>query len=101
MTAKPKYDVDPVDGLPRDLVGAWVGEKHARLRRYVDITRSTRAKFAPSRPAYVDLFCATGRCRVRDTDTVLDGSPIVAATEAARHTPFAEVHIGDLDPANL
>ena len=33
------------DGLPLDEVGAWAKDKHDRLRKYVDITRSVRKKF--------------------------------------------------------
>ncbi len=98
---KDRYEIDEVDGLRRDIVGAWALEKHQRLRHYVDITRATRAKFARSNPAYVDLYCATGRSRVRGTDTVVEGSPLVAAVEAMKHTPFAQVHIGDLEAENL
>lgn len=98
---KERYDVDEQDGLRRDVVGSWAAEKHLRLRRYVDITRSTRAKFAGNAPAYVDLYCATGRSRIRDTAEVVEGSPLVAASEAAKHTPFGRIHIGDLDRANV
>ncbi|TCV78998.1 hypothetical protein [Sulfurirhabdus autotrophica] len=33
------------DGLPADEVGVWAKEKHTYLRRYLDISRSTRKKY--------------------------------------------------------
>jgi three-Cys-motif partner protein len=96
-----RHDIDETDGLRRDLVGSWAPEKHLRLQRYVDITRSTRKMFASNAPAYVDLFCATGRSKVRGTTEAFDGSPLVAALEAQKGTPFGHVHIGDLDQVSL
>src|SRR5690606_1686934 len=98
---KDRHDIDEIDGLRRDLVGSWAPEKHLRLQRYVDITRSTRRKFASNEPGYVDLFCASGRYKVRNTSEVFNGSPLIAALEAQKGTPFGQVHIGDLDPISL
>ncbi|MFT3807178.1 three-Cys-motif partner protein TcmP [Arenimonas sp.] len=99
--AKDRYESDPDDGLRRDIVGDWAEEKHARLRRYVDITHATRRKFSRNSPAYIDLYCATGRARIRETARVVDGSPLVASLEAKKNVPFGQVHIGDLDTQNL
>ena len=33
-----EYEPDE-DGLPREIVGSWVTEKHAKLAAYVDISR--------------------------------------------------------------
>lgn len=96
-----RYDTDPTDGLRRDVVGKWCAEKHLRLRHYVDITKSTRRKYSSNAPSYVDLYCGTGRSRIRETGEVIDGSPLVAAEEASKHTPFAEIHIGDIAPGNV
>jgi hypothetical protein len=99
-----RYEIDDADGLRREVVHAWsVEEKHARLRRYVDICRAVRRKFRRyGRPAgYVDLYCGPGRARVEETGQVVDGSAVVAATEAQRHDPFSEVWVADADPVNL
>lgn len=97
--------VDPSDGLPLDEVGAWASEKHARLRRYIDIARAVRRKFiaGPSRTAtYIDLYCGAGRARVRDTSEIIDGSALVAyQAAAASGDHFTEIHIGDADTAKL
>lgn len=96
-----RHDIDPADGLRRDVVGQWCEEKYERLAKYVDITHATRSKFASNRPSYIDLYCATGRSRVRDTESVLDGSAVLAAVEADKRSPFAEIHIGDADLESL
>jgi len=88
------------DGLPVDEVGEWAADKHVRLERYVDIYRSVRKKFleGPSATAsYIDLFCATGRSRVRETGELIEGSPLVAFRKARDGgQPFSHIHVGDI-----
>jgi three-Cys-motif partner protein len=89
-----------VDGLPLDEVGPWAEEKHERLRKYVDICRAVRRKFIRRRnPAtYTDLYCGSGRAIIRDTDEVIDGSPLVAFKSARDGgVPFSEFYIADTD----
>lgn len=95
-----RYETDPVDGLRRELVGAWVQEKHQRLRYYVDISRAARRKFHGN-STFIDLYCGPGRARIKDTSVVVPGSAVVAASEAARHAAFGKVYIGDLSATNL
>lgn len=95
-----RYEVDPHDGLRRAIVGSWAPEKHQRLRKYVDITRAVRRKFGGN-ATYIDLYCGPGRARLRESAEVVDGSAIVAATAAARKSPYREVIIGDLVPLNV
>ncbi len=89
------------DGLLREIVGAWATEKHERLERYIDISKFVRRKFltGPAKSAtYIDLFCGTGQGRVRDTPTVIDGSPLVAfRTARDGGQAFTEMHLGDLN----
>jgi three-Cys-motif partner protein len=96
-----KYEIDPTDHLRREIVGEWSPDKHARLRRYVDITYATRRKYDKSGSTYIDLYCGPGRARTRESSEVVDGSALVAAIEAARHAPFTTIHIGDLDGENV
>lgn len=87
------------DGLEIDEVGSWAKEKHARLRRYVDISRAVRGKFLrqSGSATYVDLFCGAGRSFIRDTDEKIDGSPLVAFKSARDGgEPFSEIHIADV-----
>ena len=96
-----RYEIDPEDGLRRAIVGDWAPEKHLRLQKYVDITRAVRRKFGGN-ATYIDLYCGPGRARLRRTGEVVEGSALVAATEAMRgRNPYREVIIGDLDPVNV
>jgi three-Cys-motif partner protein len=86
------------DGLPLDEVGAWAKDKHDRLRKYVDITRSVRKKFVARSggATYIDLYCGSGRALIRDTQEKIDGSPLVAF-KCARDggVQFSEIYIAD------
>jgi three-Cys-motif partner protein len=90
------------DGLPTDDVGPWVKEKHERLRQYVDITRAVRRRFVEGTggATYIDLYCGSGRARIRDSSEVIDGSPLVAL-KAARDggAPFSHIFIADASEA--
>ena len=93
--------IDGDDGLPAEDVGIWAKEKHDYLCRYIDISRSTRAKFlGPGKAGatYIDLFCGPGRCKVRESGEWIDGG-VVAAWKKSRegNAPFSQVFIGDLD----
>jgi three-Cys-motif partner protein len=86
------------DGLPLDEVGPWAKEKHARLRKYVDITRAVRRKFLQlgGGATYIDIYCGSGRAIIRDTGEKIDGSPLVAFNSARDGgVPFSELHIAD------
>ncbi|MBS0225723.1 MAG: three-Cys-motif partner protein TcmP [Proteobacteria bacterium] len=103
MPTKPKkerYEIDPDDGLPRELVGEWVAEKHLRLQHYIDISRAARRKFNGN-STFIDLYCGTGRARIPDSNQVHDGSALVAGLEAAKHDPFGKMYIADLDELNV
>lgn len=89
------------DGLPLGDAGPWVLDKHALLRRYVDISSGVRAKFVGANGAgatYIDLYCGPGKLRVRESAQLVDGSAIVAAL-AAQHSgqSFSEIHLADID----
>ena len=94
-----RYEIDPDDGLKRAVVGAWVHDKHLRLRSYVDITRSVRGKYVNRAGAtYIELFSGPGRACIKGTKEVADGSPLVAWNESvAGKCPFTEVHVCDAD----
>jgi three-Cys-motif partner protein len=96
----PDYENDE-DGLLREVVGEWAIEKHERLAAYVDIAKFVRRKFRNGSSAsagYIELFCGTGRSRIRDTARVIDGSPVVAFRKANDGgQPFTHVLLGDMD----
>src|SRR3954462_8163808 len=79
----------------------WVINKHKSLRRYVDISRGARKKFLGEGNAgatYIDLFCGTGRARIRETGAWIDGSAVSAWKIAqGGRAPFSEILVADID----
>jgi three-Cys-motif partner protein len=66
------------DGFIARDSGAWAKEKLYYLERYLDIfSVGMKAKWG-GRLYYVDLFAGPGKCRIRDTDEEIDGSPLIA-----------------------
>jgi three-Cys-motif partner protein len=103
MPTKPKeerYELDPQDGLPREIVGSWVIEKHQRLRHYIDISRAARRKFKGD-STFIDLYCGTGRARIKNTQTLIDGGALTAGMEAGKKDPFGNIYVADLDEQNI
>ena len=95
-----RYEIDAVDNLRREIVGNWSNEKHLRLKHYVNISRAARRKFYGN-STFIDLYCGPGRARIRDTDSLVQGGTLAAASEAKRLVPFGKIHVGDLDPINV
>lgn len=88
------------DGLPLDDVGAWVKDKHDRLRKYVDVSRAARRKFVRGSggATYIDLYCGAGRAVVRESGEIIDGSPLVAYKCAEEgDVPFSQFYIADAE----
>lgn len=93
--------IDGDDGLPAEVVGPWAKEKHGYLSRYIDITRATRMKWLGPRGAgatYIDLFCGTGRAKIRTTGEWIEGGCVAAWRKSVEGgAPFSRVYIADLD----
>jgi len=99
-----QYEIDPDDGLPREIVGPWSLEKHERLRRYVDISgvgvRKGWLKNGTAGATYIDLFSGPGRVRVKTTGQVCDGGPLVAWRQSLdSNAPFTKMFVSDAHPA--
>lgn len=94
---------DPDDGLPVTCVGEWAEDKHKRVRRYVDISRPVRAKFANKAGAsFIDIFSGPGRSRIKYSTRLIDGSAVAAAKAASDpKSCFSCIHIGDTNPEFL
>jgi three-Cys-motif partner protein len=73
------------------------------ILRYIDISRGARQKFLGIRKAgatFIDLFCGTGRARVRETGQWIDGSAMAAwKIGQAGGAPFSELLVADIDQA--
>lgn len=86
------------DGHVVQCVGEWADNvKHEYLRRYIDATRQVRRGYAGR--GFVDLFAGPGRVRLRDTNEVRDGSPLIAL--AHEFAPFTKVVLCDLAAENI
>lgn len=93
------------DELPANEVGKWAKDKHKYLCRYIDICRETRKKYigaGKGGSAYFDLFCATGRSRIRNTNEWIEGSAIAAWNMSiAKGAPFSAIFVSDIDEESL
>lgn len=92
------------DGLVADDVGYWATEKHDYLVRYISISRAARKRYLQPKghggASFIDLFCGTGRCQIRETGTWIDGSAVAAWKQSVKdQAPFTHVIISDKDPA--
>jgi len=103
--AKREDAVDPADKLIVGEVGPWAAEKHERLRKYVDASSGARADYLPPKGAggasYIELYSGAGRSLIRDSNTIIDGSALVAYKAAlASGARFSDLHLADLDARN-
>ena len=102
--ADEKYETAE-DGLPREIVGPWVRDKHHFLQYYVDASRAARTRLG-GEPCLLDLFCGPGQVRVRDEKAGMPGGTIAALTTSllshrGQSAPFSRVMVGDLLPENV
>lgn len=80
------------DGLPVRCVGPWSQNKHYYIERYIDIFHSGMGKRFPT-INYIDLFAGPGKCRVKGTRELTDGSPLIAARFG-----FSGYFLADMNP---
>jgi len=82
------------DGLPMRKSGAWAAEKLDYLARYIDVFEiSMRQKWHIR--YYVDLLAGPGKNVIRDSGSVLLGSPLLALTTAYPFTRYFFVDLSD------
>ena len=98
-SASPENLLQPEnDGLTTRESGAWVAEKLHYVRRYIDMfTTSMRHRPWRSR-RYIDLFAGPGKCRIRETDVIVLGSPLLAVTT---DYPFTDYIFVESDAENI
>ena len=77
------------DGLPLRCVGEWSKDKHYYLQRYIDIfTTAMKNKWDL---CYIDLFTGPGKCKIRETEKEIDGSPLISLKFPFKKYIFAEL----------
>lgn len=83
------------DGLPVRDVGHWSQDKHHFIRRYLHaFTTAMRGKWESLN--YIDLFAGPGLCRIRESGSLILGSPLIAA-----QFPFDRLYLSDIDPQTV
>ncbi|MDP2102689.1 MAG: three-Cys-motif partner protein TcmP [Methylotenera sp.] len=101
----------PLDNMIAAEVGFWAKEKHEYLSRYIQISSKARKKYLAdeNKPnefkagaTYIDLFCGSGRAKIKRTEEWVDGSAIVAWKASQKSgAPFSHIYISDSDKACL
>lgn len=84
------------DGLLMRPAGLWAAEKLDYLHRYITVFE-TSMRNRWSLRNYIDLMSGPGKNRIRGTQQVLLGSPLLALTA---EYPFTGYYFIDSDPAN-
>jgi three-Cys-motif partner protein len=91
-----KMDTQDSDGLPVNVAGSWTIAKHKLLRDYVIASRGARRRFQGN-SSFIDLFSGPGRTRIKDTGSIVDGSPLVAYNAAqVSGDQFGTYHFSDV-----
>lgn len=67
------------DGLEIAEVGPWSRDKHHFLGRYLDAFTTAMKDKRWSGLYYIDLFAGPGICRIKGTNELIWGSPLIAA----------------------
>ncbi|HEY4644401.1 MAG TPA: three-Cys-motif partner protein TcmP [Bacteroidota bacterium] len=80
------------DGLPVRCVGGWSCNKHFYIERYIGIFHTGMSRKWPD-INYIDLFAGPGKCRIRKTREITDGSPMIASQFG-----FTGYHLVDMNP---
>lgn len=80
------------DGLILPEVGQWAKRKYHFLQRYLDIFSTGMKKW--SQRHYIDLFAGAGFARIKETNEIVAGSPVIAANVK---TPFTCIHACERD----
>lgn len=93
----PNYLAPEDDGLPMRPSGAWAEQKLDYLTRYIDVFETSMRGKWPIRN-YIDLMAGPGKNRVRASNKVLLGSPLLALT--TRYA-FSGYYFVELDRDNI
>jgi three-Cys-motif partner protein len=81
------------EGLPARVSGSWIETKHHYLDRYCGIFSKGMKNRWPKR-VFIDVMAGPGLCKIRDTGSELDGSPLIALNH-----PFTDFVFVESDPS--
>jgi three-Cys-motif partner protein len=65
------------DGLVLPEVGHWAEDKHRVVETYANLFATGMKRKWDCR-VFIDLFAGAGRCRIKNTERIVDGSPLIA-----------------------
>lgn len=82
------------DGLYIPPVGEWSKDKHYFLQRYIDAFTTAMKDKQWSGLHYIDLFAGAGIERLKESQKLDWGSPLIAAQSP---NPFSALHLCELD----
>ncbi|MCG8341953.1 MAG: three-Cys-motif partner protein TcmP, partial [Chlorobiales bacterium] len=85
------------DGLYMPEVGFWSKIKHQKVGYYCDLFASSMKRKWDYR-VYIDLFASAGKCRVKNTNEVILGSPLLAMSVGA---PFDKYVFCEEEPVSM
>jgi three-Cys-motif partner protein len=91
------YFAPEEDGLIMRPSGAWAEQKLDYLARYIDVFETSMKGKWPSRN-YIDLMAGPGKNRVRGSNKIFLGSPLLSLTT---RYPFTGYFFVDLDSNNV
>ena len=81
------------DGLPARVSGSWIETKHHYLDRYCGIFSKGMKNRWPKR-VFIDVMAGPGLCKIRDTGSEMEGSPLIALNH-----PFTDFVFVESDPS--
>jgi three-Cys-motif partner protein len=86
------------DGFAVRDSGQWVIEKLDYIRRYINMFTIAMADKPWRNIRYIDLFAGPGKCKLRKTEQIVLGSPLLAITTKR---PFTDYFFVDLSAESL
>lgn len=85
------------DQLPLRCFGIWAKDKLYYLERYMSIFNTSMKNKWPTR-IYIELFAGSGRGVIRESEEIIDGSPLKATKQSI---PFSNHIFVDINPEAL
>ncbi|MDB9822561.1 three-Cys-motif partner protein TcmP [Deltaproteobacteria bacterium] len=91
----PEFFID--DGLQTLDVGHWAKTKHNKIGYYCSLFASSMKNKWDYR-IYIDLFAGSGKCRIRNTNKIIPGSPLISL---GVQQPFDKYVFCEKDSTNI
>ena len=93
-----KYLLPEEDGLPTREFGKWTIQKVEYLKKYIYQFETSMRKRPWRQRSYIDLFSGTGKFKLKGTNNIYLGSPLLALTT---RYPFTHYYFVDFRKENI